>query len=83
MQADLIHHQSRDNSTEPAHGEVLESSADGLQYTLTLRKGLRFSDASRSMRTMSFHVSCLPNESVHATQRTIDFGGKPITVRKN
>src|SRR5258707_4212408 len=44
MQADLIHISRATQLTEPALAKSWKVSTDGLQYTLTLRKGLRFSD---------------------------------------
>jgi ABC-type transport system substrate-binding protein len=41
MQADLIHINRATQLTEPALANSWKVSADGLQYTLTLRKGLR------------------------------------------
>jgi len=62
-------HQSRDTAHGTGAGEVLESFRDGLQYTLTLRKGLRFSDASRSMRTMSYSRFVLPRRECACHER--------------
>ena len=44
MQADLIHINRSTQLTEPALAKSWKVSPDGLEYTLTLRKGLRFSD---------------------------------------
>ena len=44
MQADLVHINRGTQLTEPALAKSWKISKDGLQYTLTLRQGLRFSD---------------------------------------
>ncbi len=84
MQADLIHINRATQLTEAALAKSWKVSPDGLQYTLVLRKGLRFSDgqpldADDVMFTMRVYL----DENVRATQRDLLIvGGKPITVRK-
>ena len=84
MQADLIHINRATQLTEPALAKSWKVSPDGLQYTLTLRKGLRFSDGQPlDADDVLFTMRVYLDEGVHATQH--DFlivGGKPIQVRK-
>src|SRR5260370_8493681 len=44
MQADLVHINRATQLTEPALAKSWKISPDGLQYTLTLRRGILFSD---------------------------------------
>jgi peptide/nickel transport system substrate-binding protein len=83
-QADLIHINRATLQTEPALAKSWKVSPDGLQYTLTLRKGLRFSDGQAlDADDVLFTVRAYLDENVHATQRDLLIvGGKPITVRK-
>jgi peptide/nickel transport system substrate-binding protein len=84
MQADLVHINRATQLTESALAKSWKISADGLQYTLTLRQGLRFSDGhplDADDVLFTFHVYL--DENVHATQRDLLIvAGKPITVRK-
>jgi peptide/nickel transport system substrate-binding protein len=84
MQADLIHINRATQLTESALAKSWKVSPDGLQYTLVLRKGLRFSDGQPlDADDVLFTVRVYLDESVHATQRDqLIVGGKPITVRK-
>ena len=84
MQADLIHINRATQLTEPALAKSWKVSADGLQYTLTLRKGLQFSDGQPvDADDILFTFRVYLDENVHATQRDqLIVGGKPIVARK-
>jgi peptide/nickel transport system substrate-binding protein len=84
MQGDLIHINRSTQLTEPALAKSWKVSRDGLQYTLTLRKGLQFSDGQPlDAEDVLFTMRVYLDEKVHATQRDLlVVGGKPITVRK-
>jgi len=84
MQADLIHINRATQLTEPALAKSWKVSEDGLQYTLILRKGLRFSDGQPlDADDVLFTFRVYLDESVHAPQRDLLIvGGKPIAVRK-
>jgi peptide/nickel transport system substrate-binding protein len=84
MQADLIHINRATQLTEPALAKSWKISSDGLQYTLTLRQGLRFSDGHPlGADDVLFTFRVYLDENVHATQRDLlVVGGKPIAVRK-
>jgi peptide/nickel transport system substrate-binding protein len=84
MQADLVHINRATQLTEPALAKSWKISQDGLEYTLTLRQGLRFSDGhSLDADDVLFTFRVYLDESVHATQRDqLIVGGKPITVRR-
>jgi peptide/nickel transport system substrate-binding protein len=83
-QADLIHINRASQLTEPALAKSWKVSPDGLQYTLVLRKGLRFSDGQPlDADDVLFTMRILLDEEVHATQRDLLIvGGKPIAARK-
>ncbi|HEV2197465.1 MAG TPA: ABC transporter substrate-binding protein [Candidatus Acidoferrum sp.] len=84
MQADLVHINRATQLTEPALAKSWKISPDGLQYTLILRRGLKFSDGyplDADDVLFTFHVYL--DEKVHAPQRDLlIFDGKPISVRK-
>lgn len=84
MQADLVHINRATQLTEPALAKSWKISRDGLQYTLVLRSGLKFSDGQPMDADdvlFTFHVYL--DENTHAPQRDLlIFDGKPITLRK-
>ena len=84
MQADLVHINRATQLTEPALAKSWKVSPDGLQYTLVLRKGLRFSDGQPvDADDVLFTFKVYLDENVHATQRDqLIVGDKPISVRK-
>jgi peptide/nickel transport system substrate-binding protein len=84
MQADLVHINRGTQLTEPALAKSWKVSPDGLQYTLTLRQGLKFSDGHPvDIEDVLFTFRVYLDEAVHATQRDLLIvGGKPIAVRK-
>lgn len=84
MQADLIHINRSTQLTESALAKSWKISSDGLQYTLTLRQGLRFSDGHPlDADDVLFTFRVYLDENIHATQRDLLIvGGKLITVRK-
>jgi peptide/nickel transport system substrate-binding protein len=84
MQADLIHINRATQLTEPALAKSWKVSTNGLRYTLTLRRGARFSDGQPfDADDLLFTFRVYLDENVHATQRDqLIVGGKPIAVRK-
>jgi peptide/nickel transport system substrate-binding protein len=84
MQADLVHINRATQLSEPALAKSWKVSPDGLQYTLILRQGLKFSDGQPlDADDVLFTFRVYLDESVNAPQRDLLIvGGKPITVRK-
>src|ERR1700738_3344468 len=84
MQSDFVHINRATQLTEPALAKSWKVSPDGLQYTLTLRQGLKFSDGHPvDIEDVLFTFCVYLDEAVHATQRDLLIvGGKPIAVRK-
>jgi peptide/nickel transport system substrate-binding protein len=84
MTADLIHINRASQATEPALARSWTISPDGLQYTLRLREGLKFSDgdpfdADDVVFTFEAHL----DETAHSPQRDLLIvGGKPIRIQK-
>ena len=84
MQADLVHINRATQLTEPALAKSWKISPDGLQYTVVLRHGLKFSDGQPLDADDVLFTFCVYlDENVHAPQRDLlIISGKPITVRK-
>jgi peptide/nickel transport system substrate-binding protein len=84
MQADLVHINRATQLTEPALAKSWKISPDGLQYTLVLRQGIKFSDGQPlDADDVVFTFQVYLDENVHAPQRDLlIIGGKPIVVRK-
>jgi len=84
LTADLIHINRESLETEPAVAKSWDVSRDGRQYTLHLRRGLRFSDGQPlSADDVIFTFSIYLDEKVHSPQRDLLIvGGKPVTVEK-
>ena len=84
LNADLVHINRATQLTEPALAKSWKISRDGLHYTLTLRRGLRFSDGQpfdASDVVFTFHVYLDPK--IESPQRDLLIvGGKPISVRQ-
>jgi peptide/nickel transport system substrate-binding protein len=84
MSADLLHIHAISQHTVPALAKSWKVSPDGLKYTLSVRRGLRFSDgqpftADDVLFTFRVHL----DEAVHSPQRDLlVVGGKPISVKK-
>ncbi len=84
MNADLIHINRNTQRTEPALAESWTATRDGRQYTLRLRRGVRFSDGqpfNADDVVFSFQVYLDPK--VNSPQRDLLIvGGKPMVVQK-
>ena len=84
MTGDLIHINRFSENTEPALAKSWKVSRDGLEYTLKLRRGLRFSNGSpldADDVLFSFHAYL--DEKVNSPQRDLLLiGGKPITIQR-
>ena len=84
LQADLIHIDRQTQRAGPALAKSWTVSADGLHYTLLLRRGLRFSDGhSLDADDVVFTFRCYLDERNASPQRDLlVIGGKPVGVRK-
>src|SRR4051812_2771350 len=84
MVADLVHINRETQQTEAALAKSWKVSSDGRRYTLTLRRGVRFSDGQQfDADDVVFSFKVYLDESVHSSQRDLlVVGDKPITVRK-
>ena len=81
MTGDLIHINRLSQNTESALAKSWKVSRDGLQYTLKLRRGLRFSDGHPlSAEDVLFSFQVYLDEKVNSPQRDLlVVGGKPIS----
>jgi len=84
LQADLIHINRATQKTEPALAKSWSVSKDGTQFTLKLRRGLRFSDGhSFDADDVLFSFKVYLDEQVHSSQRDLlIISGKPMKVEK-
>jgi peptide/nickel transport system substrate-binding protein len=84
LTADLIHINRGSLKTEPALAKSWSVSRDGRQYTLQLRRGVRFSDGEPfNADDVIFSFRVYLDEKVDSSQRDLlVVGGKPITVVK-
>jgi peptide/nickel transport system substrate-binding protein len=84
LQADLIHINRATQKTEPALAKSWIVSKDGTQFTLKLRRGLRFSDGQPfDADDVLFSFKVYLDEQVHSSQRDLLLiFGKPVKVEK-
>lgn len=84
LSADLIHIDRETLKTEPALAKSWNVSRDGRQYTLSLRRGLRFSDGQPfNADDVLFTFQVYLDEKIHSPQRDLlVVAGKPMEVRK-
>lgn len=84
MTGDLIHVNRLSQLTEPALAKSWQISDGGRQYTLSLRRGLRFSDGHAvDADDVLFTFRVLLDDRIGAPQRDLlIIGGQPITVTK-
>ena len=84
IQADLIHINRATQKTEPALAKSWTVSKDGTQFTLKLRRGLRFSDGEPfDADDVLFSFKIYLDEQVHSPQRDLlIIQGKPVKVEK-
>jgi peptide/nickel transport system substrate-binding protein len=84
LQADLIHINRATQKTEPALAKSWNVSKDGTQFTLKLRRGLRFSDGRPfDADDVLFSFKVYLDEQVHSSQRDLlIISGKPVKVEK-
>src|ERR1700734_3076587 len=84
LTADLVHINRGSLKTEPSLAKSWSVSRDGRQYTLQLRRGVRFSDGEPfNADDVIFSFQVYLDEKVDSSQRDLlVVGGKPITVVK-
>lgn len=82
--ADLIHFNRETQQIEPALASSWKATPDGRHFTLSLRRGVRFSDGDPfDADDVLFSFQVYLDEKVAAPQRdSLIVGGKPIEVRK-
>jgi peptide/nickel transport system substrate-binding protein len=82
--ADLIHINRETQRTEPALAKTWTMSADGRRFTVTLRRGIRFSDGHPfDADDVVFSFRVYLDEKVRSPQRDLlIIGGQPLGVRK-
>src|SRR6266850_2686949 len=82
--ADLIHINAETQQTEPALARSWTVSPDGRRFTLSLRRGVRFSDgAAFDADDVLFSFQVYLDEKVASPQRDLLIvGGQPIVLRK-
>ena len=84
LQSDLIHINRATQKTEPALAKSWTVSRDGTQFTVKLRRGLKFSDgAPFDADDVIFSFTVYLDEKVNSSQRNLlIIGGKPIALQK-
>jgi peptide/nickel transport system substrate-binding protein len=84
MTADLIHINRETQKTEPALALSWRVSRDGRQYTLRLRRGVRFSDGQPlTADDVVFSFQVYLDDKIHSPQHDLLIvGGKPLAVTK-
>ena len=84
LTADLIHINRVSQKTEPALAKSWSVSRDGRQYTLQLRRGLRFSDGQPfDADDVIFSFQVYLDEKIDSPQRDLLIvGGEPIVVQR-
>jgi peptide/nickel transport system substrate-binding protein len=84
LNADLIEINRASQQTEPALAKAWRISADGREFTLKLRRGIRFSDGHPfDADDVIFSFTVYLDEAVDAPQRDLlILDGKPLAVTK-
>ncbi|HSB76027.1 MAG TPA: ABC transporter substrate-binding protein, partial [Terriglobales bacterium] len=84
LMADLVHINRATQQSEPALAKSWKVSADGLNYTLKLRRGIRFSDGQPfDADDVVFSFAVYTDEKIDSPQRDLlIIDGKPIQAAK-
>jgi peptide/nickel transport system substrate-binding protein len=84
LHGDLLHTDRLSQEVEPALATAWKVAGGGREYTLTLRKGVRFSDGHAfDADDVLFTFRVLLDEKVAAPQRDLlIIGGKPVVVSR-